>query len=174
MRKYTLAFKLAVVKKYLSGEAGYTTLARQYDAPRSLIRRWVLYFQQHGSGGLAKKVGRYDATFRKSVLEHMWENGLSNIEVAAHFNIRSHSAIGVWERAYLEKGLNALITRPQGRPRKMPEQKMPEPPIAPEDGAQTREELLAEVKHLRMELAVLKKLEALAQSKRAALRKKRK
>jgi transposase len=38
----------------------------------------------------------------------------------------------------------------------------------------TREELLKRVEYLQMEVAVLKKLEALAQAKKAAARKKRK
>jgi transposase len=103
----------------------------------------------------------------------MWENGLSYCEASACFNIRDQCAVSKWERAYEAGGVAALRQRQCGRPRKMPDSEKPVAPPLPDD-ARSREDLLAENKQLRMEVAFLKKLEALDQAKRAALRKKRK
>jgi transposase len=97
----------------------------------------------------------------------MWENELSFGQTAAAFNIRNHSAVGVWERSYREGGFDALLPRPRGRPKQMPAPTTkPEP--SPDDEKRTREELLAELNQLRMENAYLKKLRALVQAKQKA------
>ncbi|WP_425374519.1 hypothetical protein [Mesorhizobium waimense] len=46
-------------------------------------------YQAHGDAGLLGKYGRYDAAFKLSVLERMWEEGLSYRQTAALFNIRN-------------------------------------------------------------------------------------
>lgn len=174
MKKYTEQFKLSVVNQYLTGEAGYTTVAQLREIPRSLVRRWVTFFKAHGIEGIRKKCSIYDAEFKLTVLEHMWENSLSYGDASVAFNIHDQCAVGIWERAYLADGIDALMPRTQGRPKNMPDHKELELPPPTADKDRTREDLLAEVKHLRLEVAYLKKLEALDQAKRVALRKKRK
>lgn len=98
------------------------------------------------------------------------------MEVAALFDIRKSDIIGEWERRYDEGGLEALSRQPgSGRHQKMTN---PIPPIqleSSDDEARTHDDLLAEFSQLRMEIAYLKKLDALVQAKeRAAQRKKRK
>ena len=175
MTKYTEQFKHMVVRDYLSGHDGYRALARRHGvANRSLIERWVAAFRLHGDAGLSKKRGRYDADFKLSVLQHMWENQLSITQSAAKFDIRRHSTVGDWERAYREGGVKALMPPPTRRPKKMtiPTTK---PEVPPGEDKRSREELLAELEHLRMENAVLKKLHALVQAKQnSAAPKKRK
>ena len=174
MKKYTEQFKLSVVNQYLTGEAGYTTVAQLRQIPRSLVRRWVTFFKAHGIEGLRRKSGSYDAQFRLAVLEHMWENTLSYGDASVAFNIRDQCAVGIWERAYLADGIDALVPRPKRKPKKMSDQKELEPPLPIADKDRTRDELIVELRHLRLEVACLKKLEALDQAKRVALRKKRK
>jgi transposase len=172
MKKYSEKFKLKVVKAYLSGEAGYTTIAQENNVSRSLVRRWVDFYKFFGIDGLKRKTARYDAAFKLSVLQHMWENSLSYGQAAAMFNIRDQCAVGNWDRAFESGGVAALEPRPPGRPKKMPDAKQKTTP-APRFDPRTREEILAENEQLRMEVAYLKKLEALDQAKKAALRKKR-
>jgi transposase len=128
----------------------------------------------HGVPGLSKKVSRYDAGFRLSVLERMWKDGLSYRQTAALFDIRSAGCLSVWEKQYKRGGIEALAPRRRGRPRSMPE-----PPITgsgtdgpQSDETKSREELLAELAYLRMENAYLKKLEALAREHQAPTRRK--
>lgn len=174
MTKYTEQFKLSVVQQYLDGVAGYKVVAAQHGLDDSMVRRWVGCYRIHGASGLAKKYSHYSSPFKLSVLQHMWDNALSYTQAAALFNIRNPSGIQDWENSYRHGGLDALTPRVRGRPRKMaaPTTK---PVLPSDDDKRTREELLAEVNHLRMENAYLKKLRALVQAQqKAAPPKKRK
>ena len=175
MSKYTEQFRHMVVQEYLSGGGGYQALRKRHGmANKSLVERWVTAYRLHGNAGLSKKRSRYDADFKLSVLQHMWENRLSITQSAAKFDIRRHSTVGDWERAYREGGVEALAPPPRTRMKKIVI-----PTTKPADRAgedkRSREELLAELDYLRMENAVLKKLKALVQARQeSATPKKRK
>lgn len=178
MSKYSEQFKLAIVQQYLLGNAGSTKIAHEHNLPRSTVRTWVRLHRAHGSDGLAKKFSHYSADFKLSVLQRMWDDELSYGQVAAAFNIRNAGCLSHWERCYHSGGLDALAPRKRGRPKKMPIIPNTEPPeLLPDPAGRTRDELVAEVNQLRMEVAFLKKLEALVQAQkqqRTTTRKKRK
>ena len=177
MTKYNEEFKLAVVQQYLAGTTGYKVLAKLHCLSYSMVKKWVALHRFHGPAGLAKKSSHYDAEFRLSVLRHMWHRELSYGQVAAVFNIRSAGSVSQWERCYHSGGINALIPRSRGKPNKMPTPQDSKPPLSPDGAERTRDELVAEVNDLRMEVAYLKKLQALVHSQqpqRATARKKRK
>lgn len=164
MVKYKPEFKLLVVQRYLEGSMGYRMLAEQFGISNfSLIPRWVGFFRLHGKDGLKRKRTSYDAAFKLSVLQHMWENMLSKGQAATVFNIRRHATIGAWERAYREDGIAALNPGRRGRSRMHPEQDKPE--TVEDADNRSREELLDELLHLRAEVAYLKKLDALVRSR---------
>ena len=176
MAKYSEQFKLAVVKEYLSDSSdGYPAVARRHGlTSHSMIERWVLAYRHHGEAGLSKKSSKYDPEFKLSVLKHMRDNHLSVTQVAARFDIRNHSAVGMWERAYRDGGIEALASRRRGTRNSMAVA-VPNSDSPPDKDQRTREELVAEVAQLRMELAYLKKLEALVQAQpKQAPKKKRK
>jgi transposase len=174
MSKYTESFKLAVVEHYLTGLAGYQTVGRHHGIDSTMVRKWVASYRLHGVAGLQKKFTHYSAAFKLSVLQHMWEQSLSYAETSARFDIRSPVMVGQWERRYHDGGIEALTSRPRGRPKTMPDPRTPPPP-SPDDQTRTRDDLLAELNYLRMENAYLKKLEALIQAqKKATLHKPRK
>jgi transposase len=164
MAKYDERFKLSVVQQYLAGEGGYTALAHQHGLVQSLVRRWVQRFRAHGAEAFKKKFSHYSAEFKLSVLRHMWENELSYGQTAVQFDIRNPGILSVWERSFHGGGLDALKPRPRGRPTAMavPTAK---PDTPSDDEKRSREELLAELDHLRMENAYLKKLQALVQAR---------
>ncbi len=177
MAKHTTQFKLDVVQQYLNGTAGYKLVAGRHALDHELVRRWVGLYRLHGAAGLEKKFSHYSAEFKLSVLRHMWDNELSCGQTAALFNIRSQGSISVWERWYHSGGINALMPRQRGKPKKMPDSQPPKKQLSLNDETRTREELLAEVSYLRMENAYLKKLKALVQSQQqlpATAHKKRK
>ncbi len=89
MAKYDERFRLQVVREYLEGEASTRTLAARYGVGRTVIRRWVASYREHGVAGLRRKVGQYDARFKLSVLQRMQRDGLSYGQTAAVFDIRS-------------------------------------------------------------------------------------
>ncbi len=176
MKKYSEQFKLALVEQYLTGEAGFTSVAREHSVPRSLLRRWVAFFRYHGAAGIRAKSVTYDGQFKLSVLRHMWENDISFAQVSAIFDIRDQCAVGKWQRSYdadgpAGLGLN-LTTDVDNMPNPIPKVKKPDPSIP--DADKSKEDLLAELNWMRMEVAYLKKLDALVQAKRAATRSKRK
>lgn len=176
MKKYTEQFKIGLVEQYLTGEAGFTAVARQHCVPRSLLQRWVAFFRHHGAAGLRAKSVVYDSEFKLSVLRHMWENDISFTQVSAMFDIRDQSAVRKWQRSYDADGPAGLgvdhTANVESMSSPIPRVKKPDPSIP--DGEKSNADLLAELNWMRMEVAYLKKLDALVQAKRTALRSKRK
>jgi transposase len=172
MTKYTSQFKLAVVEQYINGLDGYKEVGRQHGIAYSLVKRWVAFYRCHGADGLKKKSSPpYRPEFKLSVLRYMWDNKLSYDATAARFDIRAQSSIGIWERSFLDGGMDALMPPPQGRDNKMPHRKTSSPPPAeerPHEDTRSRDELLEELNYLRMENAYLKKLKALVQAEQQA------
>jgi transposase len=177
MAKYSEQFKFAVVQDYLSDTSeGYRAVGRRHGlGSHTILERWVAAYQLHGDAGLRKKSSQYSAEHKLSMLQHMWENHLSINQTAAKFDIRNYAMVSMWERAYRDGGIEALAPRRRGRPKPMTASDTAKPDPAPDDDKRSREQLLAEVNQLRMELAYLKKLEALVQArKKLAPPKKRK
>ena len=173
MAKYEEPFRLQVVQEYLTGGASTRVLATRYGVGRTVIRRWIASYREHGVAGLRRKAGHYDAQFKLSVLWRMQRDGLSYSQVAALFDIRSAGHVSSWERLYHEGGIDALSPRRRGRPRKMVTSLPPQPTEAGAPDERPREELLKEIEYLRAEVAYLKKLDALLQAKKQAAQKKK-
>ena len=166
MSKYSTSFKQSVVAAYGDGSSSFGEVSVQFGVDHSTLRKWVALHGAHGLAGLAKKHSQYDAQFKLSVLRRIWEDGLSYRQAAAVFNIRNMGCLADWERRYERGGIEALASRRRGRPRSMPPSSLPEPPRigeapAASDETCSHEELLAEVRQLRLENAYLKKLKAL-------------
>jgi transposase len=157
MAKYNKQFKLQIVKQYLSGAVGYERLFHEHDVGRTLIRRWVASYRQHGPDGLVKKFSHYSSAFKWTVLRRMQQENLSYEQVAALFNIRSPGSVAIWNRQYHSGAIEALAPRPRRRPKRMsnPKPTNLQTQAAPED-ERTREQLLQENEYLRMEVAYLK------------------
>lgn len=168
MSKYNEQFKLAVVQDYLSGSSdGYRAVARRHGlTSHSMVERWVRSYRLRGAAGLRKKSSKYSLEYKLSVLRHMWDNRLSTTQTAVEFDIRGDSLVGTWARAYRSEGMETLAPRPRGRPKPMTAPNTTKPDLAPDDDKRSREELLAEVNHLRMELEYVKKLHALVQARK--------
>lgn len=167
MIKYTEEFKLSVVKHYLTGTVGFKSVGHYFGVAPPIVRRWVMWFRQHGADGLSRKKSSYSPEFKLSVLQHMWDNALSHTQTAAVFNVRNVVSIGIWERRFHSGGIEALArtTRRKTDTLAAPTSK---PLPSSNDKERSREELLAELEYLRMENAVLKKLQALAQARKKA------
>jgi transposase len=96
----------------------------------------------------------------------MWQNHLSQEETAAYFDIRSPACLSQWARQYQAGGIAALEPAPKARkksPMPTPENNVILTPI--DDETRSREELIAEIKQLRLENAYIKKCNALVQAK---------
>jgi len=175
MAKYDEQFKLSVVQSYESGKQGYQSVAQRYGLGRVTVQHWVAAYRQHGLSGLRKKLSHYSAEFKLSVLHRMRQEELSATQAIALFNIRGGTGVVMdWQRRYHEQGLAGLQPKPRGRPKKMTDHESPKPTDALPVDTCSREQLMTEVQYLRAEVAYLKKLRALLQSKEQAAQKKRK
>lgn len=175
MTKYDQAFRQKLVKEYLAGGAGFTSLSSRYGISRSVLRSWVSRYSHHGQSALSKKQGYYSAEFKLSVLTTMWQQELSYRQASAMFDLRGGAnVVSIWERSYHEGGLDALKPKPRGRPKKMKPTELPKAPETQTTEAHTLEQLRRENEQLRAEVAYLKKLDALVRAKKSAARTKRK
>jgi transposase len=165
MSKYSEQFKLSVIEYYLTGLAGYRNVGHHFGLAPAMVRRWVLWYRTHGLAGLSKRHSSYSPEFKLSVLQHMWDNSLSQTQVAAVFNLSGSTSVGRWERRFHSGGIEALARHsPRESSQLVAPTSKPASPV--NDQERSREDILAELNQLRMEVAVLKKLQALAQAKK--------
>lgn len=100
--KYTPEMKHTVVQAYLSGEGSYRYLAQKYGIPGKTIRFYVQKYKAQGETSFAEKKGnaRYTAELKKQcVLAVLCGEG-SEYEIAAKYNISSHSVLRRWIQRY--------------------------------------------------------------------------
>lgn len=177
MGKYSEQFKRSAVQAYLDGQSGYRTVAKEVGMDCSQLRRWVADYRLRGDTIFQKLPKRdYSEQFKQSVVQHMRANSLSYRETAALFGLGQSSQVGKWNEQYYSGGLEALASHKKGNCGVMPKpprKALDQVPVT--DDSKTREQLLAELDYLRMEVDYLKKLRALREEKeRAAAAKKRK
>ena len=104
MAKYSVEFKLEVVKYYEENKCGYDTTAKHFNVGFACVQRWVNKYKVHGVKGLIKNQQQYDGKFKQNVVEYMHNNHLSLQETAIHFNLAGDWIVSKWERIYYEEG----------------------------------------------------------------------
>lgn len=167
MSKYSLSFKLEVVQHYLSGPEGYKATAKRFGIDHSAVRKWSAAWKFHGKAGLTTRHFTYSPAFKESVILHMREHHLSVREVCAKFTIPAFSSVCQWERLYDEWGLAALADS-RRRKKTMPD--TPENKSVPPSQTPLNPDEREELEQLRVEVAYLKKLQALLREKNMAKR----
>lgn len=172
MLKHSLDLKVEVVKTILSGPDGHKRVAARYGLDPSMVRRWVAAYNVHGVIGLKKPYALYSVEIRHQAVQSVLTDGQSMNEAMAKYNIPTHTTLQTWIRLYNEGGIDALQNKPRGRP-KMSKQAKPSPVSEKPLEEMTREELLQELEYRRAEVAYLKKLDALIQSRKSAAKTKR-
>lgn len=160
MSKYSVEFKLEVVKYYEENRCGYEITAKHFNVGFACVQRWVNKYKVHGVKGLIKNQQQYNGKFKQNVVEYMHNNHLSLQETAIHFNLAGDWIVSKWERIYYEEGPQGLYIDKRGRKKNMSSK--PEKKKLSKD---VEEDLIAEVQRLRMENAYLKKLQALVQKR---------
>ena len=102
-KMYSTKFKLEVVQRYLKGDIGLNSLAREYHiSSKACIQKWLALYREHGVSGLCTTSGTYSGDFKIAVVEYMHNTGASLRQTAAHFNIPSKESVAKWERIYYE------------------------------------------------------------------------
>jgi len=159
--KYSDELKVEVLKEYLEGNESISDLGRKYAIDRGTIIKWIGLYRYHGIEGLCNRNGSYDGQFKKDVIEYMYANHLSIRETAAKFGVPDPSIVCSWKRIYYEEGPQAFFKNSRGG-KKMDSEKNP---VRTKIDKKSEEDLLAENQRLRMEIAYLKKLNALVQER---------
>ena len=113
MAKYDFNFKMKVVKCYLNGEGGFTSLSKKYRITnKEQIRQWVNVYKILGENGLKRKNKDtcYTVQFKLDVIDYMLITKSSAQEVANHFRMNNSSLIAEWKRKFLNGVVDALTT----------------------------------------------------------------
>ena len=165
-KKYRYHFRLRCVEAVLKGKRSCMDVAREKGLHESDLRLWIGFYEAYGKLGLMpRRNQKYDPSFKLGVLKAIANEHLSLRSAAVRFKIPSQSVIISWQKLFSEKGEMGLIAKPKGRPIKMKEpikrkRRKSAKPLTRE------EELLQENEYLRAENELLKKLQALAQTKK--------
>lgn len=166
MTKYPKQFKLSAIDAFLKRGRGFRYVANQFQIDPTLLRRWVVAYQQHGEASLEHRHQRYSAEFKISVLHRMINDRLSQRAAAALFNLGNSSQLGGWLRQYYS---DKLVAQPSAKKRSS--RTMSKLPAKPDQSTAVRNEdlsiaeLLEKVRKLEAENAYLKKLEELEKAK---------
>lgn len=161
-KKYSDELKIEIVEKYLKENISTKQLAKEYYiGSEADIKKWIAMYEHHGVRGLCTVNGSYTGNFKVYVVEYMQRTGASIRQTAAYFNIPSHPTVASWQRIYNTEGKEALYEERRGRANKMNSKKGKKP----QDNKKENEDILAELKRLRMENEYLKKLNALIQER---------
>lgn len=178
MPKYSLDFKIKVVKEYLDGKSGGRELvSKKFNIPNSTLENWINWFNIEGIEGLMKKHSndKYSGEFKLSVIKYRQINNLSYRETAEHFNIRNASMVASWTKKYEEEGFSGL-NKTKGRPRKdmSKEKKSNQNNSLNETEREELIRLREEVKYLKLKEIYEKKLQALLWKEELEARKRQK
>lgn len=140
---------------------GKKALAKALAISASIAEHWIHVYKAVGEEvflGMGSKHRTYDQETKLAAVLDFLEGGLTKREAMARHGIASTTALESWIRGYREGGPDALAPKPKGRPRTGG---------GPPRAAAREEELEAENRRLRAEVAYLKKLRALEAAKRA-------
>ena len=161
MSKYSIEFKLKVIKYYNEGH-GFESTAKYFNIPaKSTVQKWVRKYNTNGAKGLMKNFkSSYSGDFKQYVVEYMHNNHLSCLETSIQFNLGNQNIVSKWERIYYNEGPQGLYKERRGRLTNM-DSKQKKKKL----DKQVEEDLIAENQRLRMENEYLKKLNALVQER---------
>lgn len=163
--KYTKGFKLKAVQKVLKNNLSITDVCDNLGVSKTDLTKWIKYYKLYGISGLEPRINNtiYTGNFKLSVIRSIVETGLSIREAALRYNVPGPETVRKWHHIYQDKSAIGLYTESRGRPKTMNKKlrrKTSKKPLTRE------EELLLENESLRAELALLKKLHALAQARK--------
>ena len=164
MEKYTYEERLKAVLAVVEQQQSPYTVAREMGMSKTTIRRWAAIYEQCGAEGLRSSNNvPYSKEFKESVIQNMYENGLTAFEAATQYGIKSGSVVRRWEYIYNEYGASKLLTRDEVRRKIMSSKQIRNKQLE----TYTKEELIEKLEWLQLENDYLKKVRALVQEREA-------
>ncbi|SCB97843.1 Helix-turn-helix domain-containing protein [Gilliamella bombicola] len=163
-KKYTFDFKKQVIEHYFKSNDGYGLTAWHFQVPVGTVESWVKLYKRKGIDGLKPitKPRCFSPEFKYKVVRYFIDNHLSQNQAALAFDIH-FGCVGHWFKIYQKygkAGFSMTLNPPQGKADKKMAQKVKK------NSEKTKEELLEMVSDLEVEVAYLKKLDALLRQKR--------
>lgn len=170
MTKYSLELKKMIIDEYLSGEYSQKNLAKKYGMHVSSIQDWLDVYESQGLEGLKVKKNHthYSSELKIAAMDYYDSHDLSLAKIGVRFGIPG-TVITSWYMIYKEKGKAGLLPRVKGRPVK----KIMDNNIENNEKRRYRKKstskadklkihrLEQELKYMKMENDILKKLNAL-------------
>ena len=100
--QHTPEWKITIVKKYISGEGSYDSIARAYGIDKRTLRDWVRRYQEHGASVLYPTAGnaQYSKEFKTMCVEAVLRGDGSVGDIAAKYNISGRSVLSSWIMKY--------------------------------------------------------------------------
>ena len=152
MMRWNLATRQEAVSLFELG-FGYKAVAAQVGCSRTTVRKWLYTFNVGGKEALLVRERHvYSQELKIAAVQDFLNEGLSKPEIMEKYGIRSLCPLTRWIVLYREGGPDALAPKPKGRRRR------PDPPVF----ESREEELLARIQELELELAIQKRINALA------------
>ena len=159
----------AVLLKYMRMlEDGYSInhICKMFGINHERLEsRWLLYQQQGISALCRKKNIQASGELKQQIVLDVEKNHLTLVQASLKYGV-SATRLSVWLKIFREQGIDALlITKKRGRPSGMgrPRKKKPEE-------MSELELLRVRVRQLEIENALLKKVKALVEERKARLR----
>jgi transposase len=162
MAKFNSEEKIQSVLRYEYGNESIKEIAKDIGVHHSVFSSWVRLYEHQGENAFIKSYTSYSTKFKMDVLNYMNEMGTSYRETAAIFNLPTHTMVLKWQLQFEQGGIAALESKKKGRPSLKKDTNKPETQKSRPDN-ETVEALQTKVERLEMEIAYLKKLNALVQ-----------
>ena len=111
--KFTKEQKIAIVKRYLEGGIGCTSLAREVGCSHQQILKWVYEYKEHGKDAFRDNLKHkaYTKEFQSNAVEYYFQYG-SVDQTAAKYCISSR-VLENWIKAYKDGTLKDRIPMPE-------------------------------------------------------------
>lgn len=99
---HTTEWKIELIKKYLSGEGSYESIARAHGIGKRTLIDWVRRYQEHGALAFYRTAGNthYSKEFKTMCVEAVLKGEGTVDDIVAKNNISSRSVLNRWITLY--------------------------------------------------------------------------
>lgn len=99
---HTTEWKIELIKKYLSGEGSYESIARAHGIGKRTLIDWVRRYQEHGALAFYRTAGNahYSKEFKTMCVEAVFKGEGTVDDIVAKNNISSRSVLNRWITLY--------------------------------------------------------------------------
>ena len=100
--QYTAEMKIIMVKKYLTGEGSYESIANAYGIGKTSLTDWVRRYKEQGAAGLYRTTGNvhYSRELKIKCVEAVLKGEGSVDDIAVKYNISDRSVLRSWIMKY--------------------------------------------------------------------------